>query len=166
VNHAGVKIISMGLTKDDESDPFLIRGPAKHRAVMDLLTKSAWGALDYLIIDLPPGTSDVPMSILEFGGINAILYITSPAKEAIIDTKKSIRMGKTFGIHSLGVVENMSGGVFGIDKAREIADEFGIPYLCSIPLSESIFEANERGEIIFEQMENAVSQIIDAVERG
>jgi len=163
--HAGVKIVSMGLTKEDDAEPILIRGPAKHRVAIDLLTNTAWGSLDFLIVDLPPGTSDVPMSLLEFGGLHGILYITSPAKEAIIDTRKSVRMGRTFGIHELGIVENMSGGVFGSDKTLAIAEEFGLPYLGSVPLSESIFAANERGDIIFNspEMEPVVTPILDAV---
>ena len=166
VTHHGVKLVSMGFTKEDDAEPILIRGPAKHRVAIDLLTNTDWGTLDILVIDLPPGTSDVPMSLLEFGGLHGILYVTTPQKEALIDTAKSIRMGKTFGIHPLGVIENMSGGVFGCDKAQLLAIEFGIPFLGTIPLSEKIFSANERGEIAFldKELASAVTQILDAVE--
>ena len=164
VNHQGVKIVSMGLTKDDEADPFLIRGPAKHRVAIDLLTNTEWGALDYLLVDLPPGTADVPLSMFEFGDVSGILYVSSPQKEAVIDTRKSIKMGNTFGIHPVGIVENMS-GVFGRDKLRAVAEEFGIKYLGSIPLNEQIMAANERGDIIFNDVsiENLVKPILDAI---
>lgn len=153
VDFQGVKVVSMGLTRDDEAEPFLIRGPAKHRVAIDLLTNTDWGALDFLIIDLPPGTADVPLSMLEFGNVEEIIYITTPQKEAIMDTRKSIRMGKTFAIHPTGIVENMSGTVFGEDKALLLAQEFGIPYLGSIPLSNDILKMNERGDIIFTKVE-------------
>jgi ATP-binding protein involved in chromosome partitioning len=165
VLHHGVKIISMGLTREDESEPFLLRGPAKHRVAIDLLTNSVWEDLDLLIIDLPPGTSDVPMSILEFGGMQGILYVTTPQKEAIVDTAKSIKMGKTFGLHIIGLVENMSGGVFGRGKAEQLAIDSGVEYLGSIPLNDRIFQLNEKGEIAFldPTLEPAVKQIVDAM---
>jgi ATP-binding protein involved in chromosome partitioning len=157
VTHRGVKIVSMGFTKEDDAEPILIRGPAKHRAAIDLLTNTAWGDLDILLVDLPPGTSDVPMSFLEFGGVQSILYITSPQKEAIVDTRKSIRMGKTFGIHSIGIIENMS-GIFGQDKAEAVANEFAIPYLGSIPLNDHIFQINEKGEIAF--LDKSLAEVV------
>jgi len=165
VRHQGVKIVSMGLTRDDEGEPFLIRGPAKHRVAIDLLTKTDWGALDFLIIDLPPGTADVPMSMFEFGNVEEILYVTSPQKESLIDTKKSIRMGITFGIKATGIVENMSGLVFGQDTALALAKEFDIPYLGSIPLSDKVRAMNERGDIMFTStnFELVAKPIVDAV---
>jgi ATP-binding protein involved in chromosome partitioning len=165
VMHRGVKIVSTGFTKEDEREPILVRGPAKHRVAIDFLTNTDWGELDLLIIDLPPGTSDVPMSYLEFGGLHGILYVTTPQKEAIVDTGKSIRMGKTFAIHTLGIVENMSGGVFGQGRAQVLAAEFGIPYLGSIPLNDHIFQLNEEGKIAFldPELEPVVKQILDAV---
>ncbi len=153
VNHQGVKVVSMGLTRDDDAEPFLIRGPAKHRVAIDLLTNSDWGALDFLIIDLPPGTADVPMSLFEFGNVEEILYVTTPQKESLMDTRKSIRMGKTFAIKAAGIVENMSGTVFGQDEAQALADEFCMPYLGSIPLSRELRAMNERGDIAFTKTE-------------
>lgn len=165
VNHHGVKIVSMGLTRDDEAEPFLIRGPAKHRVAVDLLTNTDWGALDILIIDLPPGTADVPLSMLEFGNVEEILYVTTPQKDAIMDTRKSIKMGNSFGIKATGIVENMSGSVFGKDKALDLASEFGIPYLGNIPLSERILAMNERGDIAFTNIdfEPVAKPILDKV---
>ena len=163
--HRGVKMVSTGLMRDNDDEPILVRGPVKHRVVLDLLTKTNWGALDILLIDMPPGTSDVPMSIFEFGNIDGVLFITSPSKESILDTRRSIGLCRQFGLHELGVVENMSGGIFGKDKALELASEFQIPYLGSIPLNNEIFETNERAEIAFllPGMEDAVRDIIDAV---
>lgn len=165
VTHRGVRIVSMGFIKQDEKEPILLRGPAKHRIAIDLLANTEWDALDILLVDLPPGTSDVPMSLLEFGELDGVLFITSPQKEAIIDTKKSIAMVKQFGIHCIGIVENMSDSLFGKDKGLVIAEEMGIPYLGSIPLAQEIFECNERGEIAFllPGMEDAIRPIIDAV---
>ena len=167
VQHKGVKLISMGFTREDETEPFLIRGPAKHRVAIDFLTNTDWGYLDILLIDLPPGTSDVPMSYLEFGELYGILFVTSPQKEAILDTRKSIRMGKTFGIPPIGIVENMSGGVFGEGKAQMLAMESGMPYLGSIPLNNHIFEKNEKGEIAFldPTLEFVVAPLLDAIEK-
>ena len=165
VQYRSVKIVSMGFVKPDETTPILLRGPAKHRVALDFLTNTDWGALDVLLVDLPPGTSDVPMSMLEFGEVDGILFITTPQKEALTDTRKSINMAKQFAIHCLGIVENMGDALFGSDKALAIAEEFGIPYLGSIPLSDKIFEANERGEIAFlnKDLEPVVTSILETV---
>jgi len=167
VVHQGVKIVSMGFTKDDESDPIFVRGPAKHRVIIDFLTNTDWGELDILIIDFPPGTSDVPMSLLEFGGLQGILYVTTPQKESLIDTRKSIRMGKTFGIPALGIVENMSGKVFGEGKVQALAKEYGITFFESIPLNENIFSLNEQGAIAFLDpvLKEIVASLLDVVEK-
>jgi ATP-binding protein involved in chromosome partitioning len=164
VMHRGVKIVSMGLTKEDDSEPFLIRGPAKHRVAIDFLTNTDWGSLDILLIDLPPGTSDVPMSYLEFGNLQGILYVTTPQRVAVVDTSKSIRMGKTFGIHQLGIVENMTGEVFG-DGARELAELFQLPILASIPLNTKISKKNDAGEIacLDDDLLAAVQPLLDAI---
>jgi ATP-binding protein involved in chromosome partitioning len=165
VVHDGVRIVSMGLTRDDDTQPFLIRGPAKHRVAVDLLTNTAWGELDVLIVDLPPGTSDVPMSLLEFGGLSGILFVTTPHKEAIIDTRKAIRMAHTFGIHPIGIVENMTGDVFGGAQGQLLAAQESLPLLCSIPLSAEIFAVSERGEIAFllPALKDVVAPVVDAV---
>ena len=165
VHHQGVKIVSMGLTRDDEAEPFLLRGPAKHRVAIDLLTNTDWGALDILLVDFPPGTADVPLSLMEFGGVESVLFVTTPQKEALADTRKSIRMAKAFRTNVLGVVENMSGTVFGTGKALALAQEEGIAYLGSIPLSAEILAANERGDTIFTDvsMEEIVKPILDAI---
>ncbi len=167
VRHRGVKVVSMGLTRDDEGEPFLIRGPAKHRVAIDLLMGSDWGALDFLLVDLPPGTADVPMSLFEFGDVEGILYVTTPQKEALIDTRKSIRMGRTFALAQIGLVENMSGPIFGRDRALALAQDEGIPYLGSIPLDERILSMNERGDIAFTDvsLEPVAAPIVDAVAR-
>ncbi len=165
INHQGVKIVSMGLTRDDEGEPFLIRGPAKHRIAIDLLTNTNWGALDFLIIDLPPGTADVPMSLLEFGKVEEILYVTSPQKDSLMDTRKSIEMGRQFGIHATGIVENMSGGFFGTGKALSLAEETGIPLVGTVPLDKNILSMNERGDIAFTDVdfEEVSKPIVDAI---
>ncbi|MBR9700696.1 Mrp/NBP35 family ATP-binding protein [Candidatus Woesearchaeota archaeon] len=165
VNHQGVKVVSMGLTQDDEGSPVLVRGPVKHRMALDLLTNTEWGALDMLIIDMPPGTADVPLSLLEFGNIEGVMYVTTPQKDALMDTLKSIRMGEQFGVNALGLVENMSGSVFGKDKAVQLAEETGIPYIGTIPLSEQIMQENERGDIAFmhPDMESVANKIMEAI---
>ena len=140
---AGILIMSSAFLHEDEVSPFIIRGPIKHQLLRDFLAKTSWGALDYLIIDLPPGTSDVPLSVYQFLSGVSVILVSTPQKEAIMDTMKSAILAKQSLATILGFVENMSGTIFGVEKVDQIAKGLSIPVLAHIPLLQSIAELSE-----------------------
>lgn len=144
----GVKIISTALLNPQSEAPIIIRGPIKHNMLVNFLSSTNWGELDYLIIDLPPGTADVPLSAMQLSALDALILITTPTKEAILDTARAKNMAQKLGIQILGFVENMSGSIFGT-KSAEIEKRLGIECLGSIELSLEIAQTNEQGEIAF-----------------
>jgi ATP-binding protein involved in chromosome partitioning len=124
----------------------VVRGPIKHKVLAELLSRVDWGELDALIMDLPPGTSDVPMSSMMIGNLAGMIIVTTPQKEAIMDARKSVLMARELDVPVLGIVENMSGEVFGEGSGNRLAEELGVPFLCSIPLAKEIREMNDDAE--------------------
>lgn len=146
--HNNVKIVSSDLFNPMNEDPLIIRGPIKHRILVEFLNSVEWGHLDYQIIDLPPGTADVPLSAMQLSAIDGLILVTTPLKESILDTTRAANMAKKLGIKIIGLIENMSGEIFGTNGA-EIAKKLQIPFLGSIPLSQKIAKINQEGKIAF-----------------
>ena len=162
----GIKIASTAFLNDpaDPDAPIIVRGPIKHRLLMDFLTRTEWGKLDFLIFDLPPGTSDVPLSTMQIGNLDGIILVTTPTSEAILDTKRSGKMAQTMNARIVGLVENMSGEVFGEGKALELAKDLHIEFLGSIPLKKEHRELSEKGKpalLKSESAKNLVKKIIE-----
>ena len=151
IEYCGVKLVSTHFLTDSPLEPMIVRGPIKHKVLTELLSRVEWGELDILICDLPPGTSDVPMSTMLIGGLSGIIIVTTPQKEAIMDARKSALMAKELSIPVFGVVENMSGDIFGSGAGQKLAQELGKPFLGTIPLAKEIRELNEKGKIAFLQ---------------
>jgi ATP-binding protein involved in chromosome partitioning len=151
LEYKGVKIVSTHFLSDEPAAPMVVRGPIKHKVLAELLSHVDWGELDVLILDLPPGTSDVPMSSMLIGGLTGLVVVTTPQKEAIMDARKSALMAADLHVPVLGIVENMSGDIFGSGTGRMLADELNLPFLASIPLSRDIRLMNESGKIALAQ---------------
>jgi Mrp family chromosome partitioning ATPase len=106
----GVKVISMAFLIEDPDKPVIWRGPIKLGAIQQFIGDVAWGELDALIIDFPPGTSDEPLTVSQsLPGIDGVVIVTTPQEVALLDSRKSINFAKTISLPCLGVVENMSG---------------------------------------------------------
>jgi ATP-binding protein involved in chromosome partitioning len=160
--HKGVKIMSSHFLSLNPEEPMIVRGPIKHGVLKDILSTVEWGELDYLIIDLPPGTSDVPMSTMLLADIDGLIVVTTPQKEALMDAKKSALMARKLNVPIIGIIENMSGDIFG-NNAEKLAETLGTQLIASIPLSREIAKTNEEGKIAFEidSLTNEVSDIIN-----
>lgn len=148
VVHNGVKLISTALLNPGSENPIIIRGPIKHNMLVTFLSSVQWGPLDYLVIDLPPGTADVPLSAMQLSALDGLLLITTPTKEALLDTARASNMAKKLGVSILGLIENMSGEVFG-SHGPEAAKRLDVPYLGTIPLSKETARINEDSGIAF-----------------
>ena len=130
----GVKVMSMGFFQENEEEAIIWRGPMIHNAINQFLQNTDWGDLDYLIVDLPPGTSDAPLTIMQVLQLDGFLVVTTPQSLAKLDAKRSINMIKKMNVNVLGVVENLSGGVFGSGAGEELAKETDLPFLGRLEL--------------------------------
>ena len=125
----GVKVMSMGFFQKDEEEAIIWRGPMIHNAINQLLQSTTWGELDYLVVDLPPGTSDAPLTVMQALEMDGFVVVTTPQELAKIDAIRSVNMIKKLQIDVLGVVENLSGEIFGSGAGEEMADHLSIPFL-------------------------------------
>lgn len=142
----GVKVISMGyFLKPDQA--VVWRGPLLHRAIIQFLKDTDWGDLDYLIIDLPPGTGDVSLTLSQTLGLAGAVVVCTPQQVALLDAIKAISMFKQVKIPLLGIVENMTGEIFGRGGARAKAQELGVPFLGEIPIEAGIRIRGDSGQI-------------------
>ncbi|RLT44162.1 MAG: iron-sulfur cluster carrier protein ApbC [Chloroflexi bacterium] len=141
----GVRAASIGFVLP-KGTPVVWRGPMIGSGVRQLLHDVDWGELDYLIIDLPPGTSDASMSMVQEAPIAGVVIVSTPQKVAVEDATKAVGMFDRLGVPIFGVVENMSSEMFGRGGARLAADELGVEFLGSIELNASIREGADTGQ--------------------
>jgi len=130
----GVKVMSMGFFQKKEEEAIIWRGPMVHNAINQFLQSTEWGELDYLIIDLPPGTSDSPLTVMQALTLDGFVVVTTPQELARIDAMRSINMIRTLHVNVLGVVENFSGEVFGSGAGEELAKELDLTFLGRLEL--------------------------------
>lgn len=143
----GVKFISMAfLTKPDQ--PLVWRGPMLHSAIRQLLTDVNWGDLDYLIIDLPPGTGDAQLSLAQAIPLSGAIIVTQPMQVAISDALRGLKMFEKLDVPIVGIVENMSGDFFGSGAGETLASEQGVKFLGTIPLDSAVRKGGDSGDPI------------------
>ncbi len=141
----GVKYISMAfLTKPDQ--PLVWRGPMLHTAIKQLLTDVAWGDLDYLIIDLPPGTGDVQLSLAQAIPLTGAIVVTQPMQVAAADALRGLKMFEKLEVPIIGIIENMTGDFFGTGAGEQLATDTGAEFLGSIPLDALVRQGGDSGE--------------------
>lgn len=142
----GLKVISMGyFVKPDQA--VIWRGPLLHRAITQFLKDTDWGELDYLIIDLPPGTGDISLTLSQMLGLAGAVVVCTPQQVALLDAIKAISMFRQVKIPVLGVVENMTGEIFGRGGAKAKAEELQIPFLGELPIDAGIRIRGDAGQI-------------------
>ena len=139
----GLKVMSIGLLVS-EKEPLVWRGPMIHSFIQQMLKDVMWGALDYLVFDMPPGTGDAQLSLSQVLPLGGVVMVTTPQDVALLDVRKAIGMFQRLNVPILGVVENMSTfvcphcgqhtSIFGETGGQRIADEYGAPLLARLPL--------------------------------
>jgi len=149
----GIRAISIGSLVEDEK-PLIWRGPMAHGAFRDLATRTEWGDLDYLIIDLPPGTGDVPLTMSQLLPLTGAVVVCTPQKVAQDDARRAVRMFQQLDIGVLGVVENMSYfigddgkeyDIFGRGGAQQMAQQMGVPFLGGVPINMALRANSDNG---------------------
>lgn len=153
-NRFGLKILSMGQLVDEET-PVLWRGPLIHKAYEQFLYDTLWGALDILLVDLPPGTGDAQLSAIQLVNLDRAIIVTTPQDVSLIEVKKAINMFRKNGVKILGVVENMSyfmcpqcgtiTHIFGNGGAKKLNEKMDVKVLAEIPVSPLISKSGDEG---------------------
>jgi ATP-binding protein involved in chromosome partitioning len=153
----GLQVMSMALLVADDQ-PVIWRGPMLHSAVRQFLFDVAWHDLDYLVVDLPPGTGDAQLSLSQQAHLMGAVIVTTPQDVSVLDVKKAIRMFQTVNVPILGVVENMAWfsppgsseryHLFGQGGGAKIEREFGVPLLGQIPIEIAVREGGDGGNPI------------------
>ena len=168
----GTKIMSINLLLPEEDDPVIWRGPVISGVVTQFWTDVAWGELDYLFVDMPPGTGDVPLTVFQSLPVEGIVIVTSPQDLVRMIVKKAYNMAGQMDIPVLGIVENYSYlecpdcgrkiSVFGESHIDEVAEELGIPVIGKMPIDASLAEAVENenfAEVSNDYLAEAVNKL-------
>lgn len=144
IEEHGLKVMSMGFLSPGDK-PLIWRGPMLHGVIQQFLRQVAWGELDYLIIDLPPGTGDVQLSLLQTTPLTGGIVVTTPSAVSLEDARKALGMFGQLRVNVLGIVENMSGGAFGSGGGRRTAEAFKVPFLGEVALDPAICTGGDTG---------------------
>lgn len=170
-----IKMMSMGFILDRDT-PVIWRGPMVIKALDQFLRDVEWGELDVLIIDLPPGTGDAQLSLVQKTPVTGAVIVTTPQEVALVDARRGYQMFKKLGIHTFGIVENMSyylnpaNGepvyIFGKGGGARSAYELGVPFLGEIPVDPQVAEAGDAGvPVVAKNPENAAAKAFKEVAR-
>ena len=164
VQAQGIKMISMGLLNPGDK-PVIWRGPMLHSVITQFLRSVEWGELDYLLIDLPPGTGDVQLTLIQTVAVTGAVVVTTPSTVALADVRKAIEMFRQVHVEVLGVVENMSTfacphcgkavDIFGHGEGAKTAIEYGVPVLGEIEIDPRIRLGGDTGKPVAAQGESA-----------
>ncbi len=152
----GVKVVSMAfLVPPDKALAW--RGPMLHGAIRQLLSDVVWGELDYLVVDLPPGTGDAQLSLAQAIPLSGAIVVTQPMAVAAADALRGLKMFESLDVPIIGVVENMSGDFFGAGGGEKLAADAGVDYLGTIPLDANVRIGGDSGEPIVDSHPESVA---------
>ena len=152
----GIKVVSMDFLLPNDEAPVIWRGPLKMGAIKQFLSEMVWGDLDFLFIDLPPGTGDEPLSVIQLlPELDGVVIVTMPSEVSKGVVKKAVTFARQLDAPIIGIVENMSGficpkcgevsNIFGIGGGERMAEEMGVPFLGRIPIDPTISEDSDKG---------------------
>jgi ATP-binding protein involved in chromosome partitioning len=150
----GIQVVSMGFLTSDEA-PVIWRGPMLHGAIQQFFREARWNDLDYLIVDMPPGTGDIALSLSQTVPVAGAIVVTTPQQVSLADTRRAVRMYQKLNIPTLGLIENMSrfacpqcgheSDIFGHGGGERMAEQLGIPFLGGIPIYQPIRVGSDTG---------------------
>ncbi|BAY24983.1 hypothetical protein NIES2100_47820 [Calothrix sp. NIES-2100] len=164
----GIKVMSVGLLAEPDH-PLAWRGPVLHKIITQFIQEVEWGELDYLLIDLPPGTGDAQITIVQESPICGVILVTTPQEVAIADVRRSIYMFRQVGVPVLGIIENMSyfinndgtqTPIFGSGGGQKLAAELQAPLLGQVPIDPSICTAGDTGKPVTLAAHTTASQVL------
>ena len=181
-SRSGISVVSSQFMVEDEQTPVIWRGPLVTRLIAQFFGSVNWGALDYLLIDMPPGTSDVPLTVFQTIPIDGMIFVLSPQDLAALIVKKAMNMARDLHVPLLGIVDNMSYlicphckeriDLFGPSRVDRVASEYGVPVLGQLPVVPSISTLGDEGRLEEEttpqlgRFADAFAQAIDEVTKS
>ena len=178
VENHGIKLLSIGFFTDQDN-AVVWRGPMAAKALTQMFTDAEWGELDYLLIDLPPGTGDIHLSLVQTVPLYGAVIVSTPQEVALADARRGVNMFKMEGmkVPVLGIVENMAWFtpaelpdnkyyIFGRDGAKNLAEGMGVPFLGAIPLVQSVREAGDAGRPAVYQENTPTAEAFDELVRN
>jgi ATP-binding protein involved in chromosome partitioning len=172
----GVQVISIGFLTNDDA-PIIWRGPMLHQAIQQFFREVAWKDLDYLIIDMPPGTGDVALSLSQTVPVVGSIVVTTPQQVSLADSRRAVRMYQKLNIPTIGIVENMSyyacpnchheADLFGHGGGETLASDMGVPFLGRLPIYQPIREGGDTGVplVVSEPASSAARAFLTVAER-
>ncbi len=168
ITKQGIKVMSMNLLLPEDNDPVVWRGPVISGAVKQFFTDVYWQDVDYMYVDMPPGTGDVPLTVFQSLPVDGIVIVTTPQDLVSMIVGKAVKMAEMMNIKILGIIENMSYVEcpdcktkiypFGKSKLEEVAEEYSLPILGRLPISPELSSLTDKGEI-----ENVGEYLTDAM---
>ena len=170
-----LKIMSVGFLLPDESNAVIWRGPMKHNVIKQFVTDVSWGDLDYLVVDCPPGTGDEPLSIVQLlDNADGAVIVTTPQQLSVNDVKKCITFCKQLKLPVFGVIENMAGficphcnhriNIFRQGGGKQLAQDFNVPFLGSIPIDSTLVSACDSGKpLISFDSQSTTAQMLNTI---
>lgn len=172
----GIKVMSIGLLVDDNA-PIIWRGPMASGAVKQFMSDVEWSKLDYLIFDLPPGTGDIQLTLVQTIPLTSAVIVTTPQEVSLIDARKALKMFHRVNVPVAGIVENMSYfiasdtkkryDIFGLGGGSKLAEELGVPFLGGIPIDPRIRIGGDNGvPIVFDMPDEEHAKIIMDISRN
>ena len=173
VTAGGIKLMSLNLLTANETDPVIWRGPVIAGVVTQFWTDVVWGDVDYMFVDMPPGTGDVPLTVFQSLPVDGVIVVTSPQDLVSMIVTKAVNMAKMMDIPVLGLVENYSyfqcpdcgakHAIFGESQLDSVAAELGVPVLARLPIDPALAAAFDAGQI--EQVEkNPMAEVADRLD--
>ena len=174
-----IQVMSINLLMERDDDPVIWRGPLMSNTVAQFVSDVHWGGIAYLLVDLPPGTSDIPLTVMQRLPLAGVVVVTTPQELAGMIVRKAIRMASMLDVRVLGIVENMvhavcphcgrSFDLFGAERAPQAAGTSGIPVLGSLPLDPVLAALCDSGEVESYRpnpLDGAVTELVRAVRGG
>jgi len=169
-------MISIGLLVDDNA-PIIWRGPMASGAIKQFMTDVAWGELDYLVFDMPPGTGDIQLTLVQTIPLTGAVIVTTPQEVSLIDARKALKMFERVNVPVLGLIENMSYfiapdtkiryDIFGTGGGERVSKELNVPFLGGIPINPQIREGGDKGiPIVFDIPNSTDADIIMDISRN
>lgn len=173
ISDHGIKVMSSNLLLKEETDPVLWRGPVIAGAIRQFWSETSWGPIDYLLVDMPPGTGDVALTVFQSLPVDGIVIVTSPQDLVSMIVAKAVKMADKMNVPVLGIVENMSYiecpdcgkhiEVFGKSKLDEVASDYRLTVLDRLPIVPALTEACDKGRIETELPEGMLPRALESV---
>ncbi len=159
----GVKVVSMAFFQEKEDEAIIWRGPMIHNAINQFLQSTAWGDLDYLVVDLPPGTSDSPLTVMQTIPMDGFVVVSTPQQLANVDAKRCINMIRKLNLNIVGVVENYTGDIFGEGGGEAMAGEVEAPFLGRMALRASYRDVAKPTVLVDDEVAEEYEAVAEAM---